>query len=1234
MTFRSNRSAGEGAGVSRAGRRPVRSLTVATALTALLVTALGNAPAPEPTAATAATGKATGNAAGKAGKGSGTALTEDAAQDRAAKTGKKVEIAGLRDERSTTVANPDGTFTVTEYVQPVRTRKNGVWTEIDTTLVKRDNGTYAPRAAVTAMAFSGGGDRTFAEIEKDGRAVSLDWPGKLPEPRIDGSTATYRNVLPGVDLKVTANAEGFSHVLVVKNAEAAAHPDLATLELPVDTTSVELTESAGGGLTATDSGSGGAVFEAPKPLMWDSSAGTGEPDEVSAAPDGPAAAPGEDITPPDGATVEDVAVAVDSDSVTLTPDADLLTGDDTVYPVYIDPVFRTANRTGWTMVSSDSPSDSFWKFGDDEGVGLCPSNVSFRCSSSSDKKRQFFAIPTGAFEGKDIVEAHFAVTLVHSYSDSGREVQLARVNSTGASAISSRTNWSNQPSSKDTITAKSPTDTAGSCTSTNQNVRFGVTGTVRTAADKGWDTTTFRLKAANESDVSYWKRFCGNAHLEVTYNRPPLQPDQDALQMKPGGSCEFGAATEHYVTETPRVSAVLKDYDHNDTGSNSEKLQAQFKVFWEKDGQTVTHYATTGQRATTNVSKKITQTGQATFFYTIGSDVKDDGEPGFTLPKNTVIGWAVRGYDQEAYGAWSSDGAQTRCEFIYDTTQPKSATVTSAAYPDDEAWHVGTGDYGSFTMDSPSADVTKYTYRFTGPHAVNTPKTVAAESVGGPATIRWMPPSEGTYALQVTAVDGAGNAQKTPTVHVFLVSDGRAPVAAWTLGDARGSTKAAGSGDAPDATAGSGATFGAGGPLGSTDTAVSLDGTENAWLDAGEPAVDTGRTFSVGAWVMLPSLPRESMTVVSQDGTAQPGFELGYDVDSASWTFRIPYGDIESLGTWKVSGAAAVPGSWAHLIGVYDAEQRKMMLYVNGVLVADDVQARRTTWNAGGAVQIGRKLALDGYLGHLKGTVADVKIHDRVIPPAEGQELGGIQPRQLAYWPLDASASGISPEVDGGTGLTLGGGASVYLPDDSCDPEADPECVPPAEPLWGDGHLALNGTNAYATRAAGVLSAEDSFTLTARARLASTGSTADQTVLSLSGARGSAITVKYLAASNRWQLKVTDADATAPVVTTVLDNGDLPSAEGDGDHLALVHNAVFGDVLLYVNGVAVAEAPWDNTWDFTTTSLQVGRTLTGAAGSEYFSGAVDEVRMYQGPLDASLVTLVAVMPAGSSISES
>ncbi|MFE1308086.1 LamG-like jellyroll fold domain-containing protein [Streptomyces sp. NPDC058755] len=1204
--------------------RPRRAALVATAIAGLLTTGVSAMPAVQQAQAAPLTGTS---------HGSGPALTENAARSKAEKSGKPVEILSLRDERSNTVANPDGTFTTTQYAQPVRTRKDGKWTDIDTDLTRQKNGTYAPKAALTAMSFSGGGDNTFATVEKDGRTLSLDWPGKLPEPKIDGPTATYVNVLSGVDLKVTASAEGFSHVLVVKNAKAAANAELDRLQLPVDTTSVKLKENADGGLTATDLGAGGAVFEAPQPLMWDSSHSAGT--EPSASPSAPAAGATETVTPPDGAQVADVGVDVASGTMTLTPDRELLTGKDTVYPVYIDPVVKTASRTAWTMVSSHYSSASFWKFDDDEGVGRCPSDVSFRCSSSDDVKRQFFAIPTGTFKDKKIVDATFGVTMVFTYSDAAREVQLARVNSTGASAISSSTNWSNQPSSKGTIASKSPTNPAGSCTSTNQNVLFDAKSTVQTAADKGWGTTTFRLKAGSESDTSYWKRFCGNAYLSVTYNRPPLQPDQDDLTMTPGDTCEYGKATEHYVTDVPSLHTVIRDYDHGDLHSNSETLQAHFKVWWKNSsGDDVVHYATTAKKSTYSVGKDG-QTGEQVFKYKVGEDVKDDGEAGFSVPQNTTIAWAVQGFDQESFGPWSSDGDQTRCEFIYDDTKPKPATITSAEYPDDDAWHAGTGDYGSFTMDSPTADVAKYKYYFTGPQADHTPKTADAQSPGGPATIRWMPPSEGSYTLHVTAIDAAGNPQKeTPTAHVFLVSDGRAPVAAWTLGDAKGSTQAAGSNNTPAATAGSGVTFGTEGPLGSTDTAASFDGTQGAYLDAGKPAVDTGKTFSVSAWVMLPSLPAENVTVVSQDGTAQPGFELGYDVDSASWTFRISVSDIESLGTWKVSGASAVPGSWTHLIGVYDAELGQMMLYVNGVVVEKDIEARHTTWSATGALQIGRKITLDGYSNYLKGSVADVKLHDRVIPPAEGQDLGGIRPHQLAYWQLDQATAGVSPETYGGTGLKLGGGASIYVPDDSCDPEADPDCVPPAEPLAGDGHLALNGIDAYATRAGtGPLTAQDSFTLTARARLAAANPTVDETVLSLAGTKGSAIKVKYLAASGRWQLVVTNSDTTSPVTTTVLDNAEAPSSSGDGDHLALVYNAVFGDVLLYVNGTAVAQAAWDNTWNFSTTSLQVGRTLTGTTGSEYFSGAVDEVRVYQGPLDASLVALVAAMPAGNSIEE-
>lgn len=56
--------------------------------------------------------------------------------------------------------------------------------------------------------------------------MSLGWPGLLPEPRLDGATATYPEVFNGVDLRLTADAEGFQRVLVVKSAEAAANPAL------------------------------------------------------------------------------------------------------------------------------------------------------------------------------------------------------------------------------------------------------------------------------------------------------------------------------------------------------------------------------------------------------------------------------------------------------------------------------------------------------------------------------------------------------------------------------------------------------------------------------------------------------------------------------------------------------------------------------------------------------------------------------------------------------------------------------------------------------------------------------------------------------------------------------------------------------------------------------------------------------------------------------------------------
>ncbi|MFD3781151.1 hypothetical protein ACFWS1_34990, partial [Streptomyces sp. NPDC058612] len=134
----------------------------------------------------------------------------------AAISGKPVEVQGERTESTTTYANPDGrSFRLDQSAVPVRVRaQSGGWVAPDATLEPRADGTLGPKAAVAGVSFSNGGDQaSLVTIAHGGRSLSLGWQGgALPKPVLDGDSAVYPEVLPGVDLRMTATLKGFREV--------------------------------------------------------------------------------------------------------------------------------------------------------------------------------------------------------------------------------------------------------------------------------------------------------------------------------------------------------------------------------------------------------------------------------------------------------------------------------------------------------------------------------------------------------------------------------------------------------------------------------------------------------------------------------------------------------------------------------------------------------------------------------------------------------------------------------------------------------------------------------------------------------------------------------------------------------------------------------------------------------------------------------------------------------------
>jgi Concanavalin A-like lectin/glucanases superfamily len=743
-----------GSASSRRARLCGTSVLAAGALTAGLASAV-------PAAAQPASGAAVGVARARP---AGVFQTPGQASAQAVRTHRPVLVTGATTADSTLTAEPNGSFSVTEYASPVRAEVRGRWRDLDASLVRNKSGTYSPAVSSEPLALSGGGTGPMATMGYGSYSMALTAPVRLPAPVIAGNTATYRNVLPGVTLVVVARASGgFSDMLVVANARAAANPALRTWTFTTRTYGLTLRPGRRDTITATTR-SGAVIFSAPAPTMWDSAvtpgmktivvSGLGRVDAATGTPAySSVAGAGQ------GARTAPIAVKITGSRITLSPDRSLLAGTG---PFYLDPTWSAAGdpASSWAYVSSCFSGQQYYNTSNYLQVGVDPGSASDPCTGTTSDSFYTLGIPKlGTLTGLtiDAVTAYFPEVWADSCTASTVDLYA-----TGA--ISSSTTYDHQPSWGSTLLGSDDVaygwSSSGyvhgpsSCGYTDKDVAFSgsalVSELAKTALPDGWSSLTVGLKAADTTNGSGWKLFANpdsgtsgndqggyaaigaNASWTINYAHTPSNP---ALSTSPPADCTNGTTT--LGNGNVELKATLDDPDPG-------TLTATFAAYAAGD---------TADTFATNSSMSVPQGSGTTAILTLSQANLDSAASEYGSSGAVKITWT----------AYVSDPANLKsaiesCSFTFSDAIPGEPIVDNSAGADCGTPGVSytTGTAAGFTFEAngnAATAPTSYTYQLNG----GNPVTVTAGTSSPYSAAVSITPTRFTNVLIVNAVAAGGN---------------------------------------------------------------------------------------------------------------------------------------------------------------------------------------------------------------------------------------------------------------------------------------------------------------------------------------------------------------------------------------------------------------------------------------------------------------------------------------------
>lgn len=685
-------------------------------------------------------------------------------------TGKDVEVATHRTANSTTWAQPDGLLRTRTHTDTIRAKVGNEWKPIDTTLRRVKDG-YAPKAVNDPLLFSAGskGDRasratlrsalsgvpsaadgTWSELIRlntEGHELVVSWPGPLPEPVVDGPRALYENVRPGIDLLLTARDSGYSHVLIVHNREAATDPLLSQLNYRLSSPDLAFRLDTDSDVVRALDGSGEEVASSPTPYAWDSAGQVrttiGEP-ALTIDPsvrDTAMALPG--LAGPQPGTHDTVLNAtLDTNNLlALAMNQKLLTDPDTVYPVFIDPSFK-GRKKNWTLLYAKYPSSSFYN-GQNFNDGTNDARVGYESDSGGLSRSVFTFEFASTLHGTTVKSATFRALQTYSWGCAARQYNL---HLTGA--ISSTSTWNKQPSWGSAINGGTTGHGYKATTCPDKWIGLDIKPEAQSAATNKQTTVTLGLRAANESNAEYWKKFLANGesspYIEVVHNRPPNEPTGSLMKTFPGGTCDLAAPYVSIGKQDITFSASASDADAN--------LKYLHLKIWR------TGFASSPLHDADHATNSTGAMTPITF-------------PWSTFTNGTSYTWSVYSKDAEnATSAWGPPYTTAFCQFTIDHSAPNSPGVTSAHFPppgdDGSTWSTLTfGTAGKFTFNTngPATSVKEFQYSFNtafdqkavpgSPDPLDPAHPVKPDE----ATRTLKPPHAGPSVLYVRSIDTAGN---------------------------------------------------------------------------------------------------------------------------------------------------------------------------------------------------------------------------------------------------------------------------------------------------------------------------------------------------------------------------------------------------------------------------------------------------------------------------------------------